>query len=64
MQKLGVSIGRKGPWFCRLGKVGGVLEGVEKESMNCSVVAIEILSLPVADATSCLANGFSSHAVV
>lgn len=63
MQKFGISVDRKGPWLCRLRKVG-VLEGVEKGSMDCSVVAVEFLSLPVADATSCLPNSFSSHAVV
>jgi len=48
-----------------MGKSGGVLEeGAEKGSMNCGVVAVEFLSLPVAAAISYLSNSFSSHAVI
>lgn len=32
--------------------------------MNCTVVALGFLSLPVADGTSCLSNRLSCHAVV
>lgn len=38
----------------------GVLEGVEKGSLNSSVVAVGFLSLPVAGATGCLSDSFSS----